>query len=71
MTKKDFEATAAIIKGRFEFLGKANGGMGTIDFDRGFSLATEMIANDFAEHFEEVNPRFNRKMFLDACGLGE
>jgi hypothetical protein len=53
MTRKDYELIADTIGGMI-YLSET---------DR----AT--IAHDFADQLEGTNPRFNREMFLTACGV--
>lgn len=55
MTKKDYIAIAAVIKAAL---------------DRGEDWNTVVgITSDIVETFEADNPRFNRTVFLTACGL--
>ena len=63
MTKTHFEAIARI------FADRAGCDYSTIDFDAGHNAAHKSLAEDLADYFEDENPRFNRQMFLTACGL--
>ena len=59
MTRKDYELIAETINRlRVDF---DNGGDDTI------SLA--LVADELADALETTNPRFNRELFLDACGV--
>lgn len=49
MTKKHFEAIAAII--------------------RDSEVSPHLIARDFADYFQSINPNFDRDKFLAACGF--
>jgi len=73
MTKKDYEAFAAMIKDNF--LGEKNYydsdpedpyGDGKIV---GYNWALEDMALDMCKIFAEDNERFDKKKFLEACGL--
>lgn len=55
MTKKHFEALAAIVNDN--------------RFDGSRKEACESIARDMADLFAEENPRFDRERFLTACGF--
>ena len=61
MTKKDFEATAAIIVGMHDlpYWGSSESR----------NLGVRKVAEEFADHFETQNPRFDRERFLFACGV--
>lgn len=63
MTRKHFEAIAAIIANRKGWPDS------TIQFDQGYETALDHIEDDLADYFETVNPNFNRDKFLKACGL--
>jgi len=56
MTKKDYILIASIIKGM-------------PDFAPALRTAKVSYANAFADRLEEDNSKFNRKVFLDACGI--
>jgi hypothetical protein len=60
MTKKDFEAIAAIIKNRLEWADPV---------EYGVISGIKLTARDMADYFETVNPRFDRDRFIAACGL--
>lgn len=57
MSRKDYEALAAIIKRNL----CADGG---VDDEQLFQTASDM-----ADYFESTNSSFNRTLFMDACGL--
>lgn len=57
MSRKDYEALAAIVKNSLH----SDGG---VDDEQAFQ-----IAYDMADYFESTNPSFNRARFMDACGL--
>lgn len=61
MTRKHFEAIAAIIK--------SNGVEIHSDFDRGYIAGVE-VAHEMADFFATQNPNFDRVRFLTACGMG-
>lgn len=65
MTKRDYEAIAAIIKERREAAGKAKSGPTRLTIR--FTAAA--IARLLADYFASANPRFDRNKFLEACGL--
>jgi hypothetical protein len=64
MTKKDYELIAEAIAYAAE-LTKMLGGIEEETRDRVISL----IANKLASGLEMDNARFNRELFLDACGV--
>lgn len=53
MTRKDYVATAEILKGYALELGQGS---------------FEDLVNDFAEMFENDNPNFKYETFREACG---
>lgn len=62
-TKKDYEATAAIIRKR-------------VDISTRFQLYFEQrimdrMAQEFADYFEQDNEKFDRNKFLRAAGVKE
>lgn len=63
MTKKDYIILAAIIN-QYSLNNPAPG-----TFDEGYHAAAYGIACDLADTFEKENPRFNRALFLTACGF--
>lgn len=63
MTKKHFEAVAAILN-RYTLHNPAPG-----TFDEGYADAAYGIAVELADHFATENPRFDRRVFLAACGI--
>ena len=59
MTKKDYEAFAAIInKERRRNISGTSGEATVVSF-----------ANKIADYCAEMNPRFKRNLFFKACGL--
>ena len=63
MTKTHFEAIAALL---------ANANLSVVDENRNPQAADIVMADlchAMADYFQSENPRFNRKMFLTACGL--
>jgi hypothetical protein len=54
MTKKDYILIAKLLK-------NAN--------EDNYDNALEPLINWFADDLQEDNPRFNREMFLKACGV--
>lgn len=68
MTKKHFEAIAAIIHQANIFDTDPAAG-----FDEGYSVGIEdcasLIAESMADYFAKENPSFDRKRFLKACGM--
>jgi len=63
MSKKDYEAFAAMVKNRSEEC--AYYSLDKVEY-RG---ALEDIAQDMADHFAAGDPRFDRARFLKACGF--
>lgn len=63
MTKKHFEAIAALL---------ANANLAVVD-ENGNAQAADIVMADLchamADLFAAENPRFNRVLFLRACGL--
>lgn len=57
MTKRHFEAIAAIVKSVARYH----------DADK---VTAKAIAEDLAFYFAKENPRFDRGRFLTACGFG-
>ena len=64
MTRKQFEAVAALIADKKDF------GNGTIDYDAGMERMRLLVAEDLADYFADENPNFDRKRFLTACSGG-
>lgn len=62
MTKKHFEAIAKI-------LSKHSVSSPAAGFDEGYETAREGLAIELADLFEMENPRFDRDVFLLACGV--
>lgn len=61
MTKKDYELIAGVISDLVEY--KKDGGA----FAHNPELST--VAEFFADSLGGTNPRFNRELFLNACGV--
>lgn len=57
MTKKDFVVVAASIKSVYD------------DCDDEEKQVVEEVARSLAIDFQDINPRFDRKRFLEACGI--
>ena len=64
MTKKHFEAIAAIIKSDLDALSDVSGPAAESARE-----ACENIAVGMADYFASENPRFDREKFLTACGV--
>jgi hypothetical protein len=62
MTRKDYELIAGILKGAHNYEATFN------DNEKG-AKAIEGITHTFASMLATTNPRFNRELFLDACGV--
>jgi hypothetical protein len=68
MTKKDYEAFAAMI--RDNILSHANYQNEYYDGRiSGYNEALEDMAYDMSRIFAADNPRFDKKIFIKACGL--
>lgn len=61
VSKRDFEATAKVIKQERDLAFQCENG--------GAVITTTAIALGLAAHFGKNNPRFDRDAFLAACGL--
>jgi len=60
MTKKDYELIAETLKSSYEDnINKSSASVGAIS----------LLIQNFALNLETTNPRFNREMFLKACGV--
>jgi hypothetical protein len=57
MTRQDFQLIADIIKDQRN-----------LSVQAGVDPTPKMIAHAFADRLAQVNPRFNRALFLRACG---
>jgi hypothetical protein len=57
MTRKDYVVTAEILNDKLYALGNSSVVLRDV---------VEEIAKDFADYFEEDNPRFNRERFMQA-----
>jgi hypothetical protein len=64
MTKKDYELIAGVITDTI-FMSKIIGDIDMENAERVLSL----LAGKLATELEAENPRFNRELFLDACGV--
>lgn len=62
MTKKDFDLIASILKGAHNYEATFN------DNEKG-ARAIEGVTHTFATLLAGTNERFNRELFLKACGL--
>lgn len=62
MTKKDFEAFAASIK-------SINYGFNETPWDDGYRVGLLATVRAFVKVAEASNPRFDRAIFLTACGF--
>lgn len=62
MTKKHFEAIAAIIKAQYDSASKRRDGWEACQ-------TIEHTADNLAEYFASQNPRFDELKFLQACGV--
>ena len=62
MTKKHYEAIAHIIEDETTIIQHEGG-------DTSPALWKEETARRLADYFEQDNPKFNRTMFLTACGI--
>lgn len=58
MTRKDFEAIAAVLRDHIPVQGEA------------VDITYLDTAVDLADYFETQNPLFDRARFMSACGLG-
>ena len=59
MTKKDYEAIAHVINNN------------RIDFEEGEDgyVVLNLVSHHLAHYMAQDNPRFNREIFLKACGV--
>ena len=64
MTRKDYVAIAACIKGTRGFVGAFE-----LPIDRAARNAVDLCAKELADHMAADNPRFDRARFLKACGV--
>jgi len=62
MTRKDYEATARVIRRNLERAHNYGAQVREV-------LAVQDIAQEMADIFASDNPRFDRAKFLEACGL--
>lgn len=69
MTKKHYEAIAAIIKpyAAFGRLGRTGG----TDWAAGERCAANGVALELADYFASENSSFDRQRFLAACGVAQ
>jgi hypothetical protein len=63
MSRKHYQMVAEVFRNNAEAL--ANGS----DSDEVWAMV-EVLASDLADKFSADNPNFDRKRFIDACGLG-
>jgi hypothetical protein len=73
VTRKHFEAIAAIVKARLDWLDglrypRSDHAMG---FDTGYRAGIEATVAQMADYFETQNPNFDRARFLRACGMDQ
>jgi hypothetical protein len=66
MTKKDYELIAEVIADTTEMTQILSG----LDMDSAERVIS-LLAGKLASSLEMENPRFNREMFLKACGVSE
>lgn len=59
MTKKDYELIAGVMSRLSADF--TNGGEDTVSL--------RLVAEELADSLADTNPRFNREMFLKACGV--
>lgn len=66
-TQRTFEAVAAVIRAEVETIPLYD-----VPMVQGTAVAVvERFASALCGVFAADNPRFNRRLFLSACGLGE
>lgn len=60
MTRKDYELIAKVFRNLSD------------DFSNGGSdeVSLSLVASELAEQLSAMNPRFDSRRFLDACGVG-
>lgn len=71
MTRKHYEAMAAIIREQVE---ASQDGSRVRDVESSGAYVRNVlgvVARDMARVFAQDNPRFDRSRFLAACGIGE
>jgi hypothetical protein len=66
MTRKDYRLIATEFKGVQEFISKATKDK---DYQDGKYDAWYLLAVNLANSLAKANSRFDRKKFLEACGL--
>ena len=66
MTRKDFDLIARVINGA-----KCDCNVQTSEYDRGARTQRFVIASYFAAELSSINDRFNRQLFMRACGVDE
>jgi hypothetical protein len=66
-TKKDFEATARIIRG----ISKAtkNGLLADLNGEQATAYLIGCFAEEYAHEYARNNPQFKRALFFKACGM--
>ena len=70
-TKKDFEATARIIRAARDAARKLEDEGGDTATIKGWLACAGSIAEAFTAQYKADNPRFNEPLFFAACGLYE
>ena len=68
MTRKDFQLIADVIKAQHDQL-IARQGRAKWDKPGGSSGTVRNIARTLADELANTNPRFNKALFLKACGI--
>jgi len=72
MTRKDFQLIAAVLSkhiNHWESASKTLVEEGPKVQAYGGANAVKDLAASFASELADVNPRFNKELFLDACGV--
>lgn len=71
MTRKDFDALAAMIKDHVDYLHDHPAKTGGYDdgFRAGYLYGVKTFVYDVIDYATEQNPRFDRDRFLTACGM--
>lgn len=72
MTRRDFTAFAAMIRGERERIERIRDDLGETDLWGDYTLMVgtlERMADQIADHCRQVNPHFDRERFMTACGF--